>query len=182
MENIVAKRVIKFSLTRWTFQDGCYITLFLKQHFGYLTGNSMSEQKACPDPAMKLKKNRIVRALLIVAGTISLVFAIIGIAMPVLPTTPFLLLTVACYCRSSERLYTWLINNKWFGEYIRNYREGRGVPLKTKVLAVTILWASISVSVLFLVPILIVQVLLLGIAIAVSIHILRLPTYKKKVP
>ena len=76
----------------------------------------------------------------------------------------------------------WLINNRWFGEYIRNYREGRGVPLKTKVLAVTILWASISVSVLFLVSILIVQVLLLGIAIAVSIHILRLPTYKKKVP
>ena len=142
----------------------------------------MSVQKSCPDPAVKPKKNRVLRALLMVAGTISLVFAAIGLVLPLIPTTPFLLLAVACYCRSSERLYTWLINNRWFGEYIRNYREGRGVPLKTKVLAVTILWASISVSVLFLVPILIVQVLLLGIAIAVSIHILRLPTYKKKVP
>ena len=142
----------------------------------------MPEQKACPDPAVKPKKNRVVRALLIVAGTISLVFAAIGLVLPLLPTTPLLLLALACYCRSSERLYLWLINNRWFGEYIRNYREGKGVPLKTKVLAITLLWATISVSVLFLVPILIVQILLLVIAIAVSIHILRLPTYKKKVP
>ena len=141
----------------------------------------MSAQKACPDPAVKPKKNRVVRALLMVAGTVSLVFAAIGLVLPLLPTTPLVLLAVACYCRSSERLYTWLINNRWFGEYIRNYREGKGVPLKTKVFAVTVLWATIIVSVLFLVPILIVQVVLLVIAVAVSIHILRLPTYKKEV-
>ena len=141
----------------------------------------MSEQKACPDPAVKPKKNRVVRALLIVAGTISLVFAAIGLVLPLVPTTPLLLLAVACYCRSSERLYTLLINNRWFGEYIRNYREGRGVPLRTKVFAVTVLWVTISISALFLVPILIVQVLLLVIAVAVSIHILRLPTYRKKI-
>lgn len=130
---------------------------------------------------MKSKKNMILRALLIVAGTISLVFAAIGVFLPLIPTTPLLLLAVACYCRSSERLYTWLINNRWFGEYIRNYREGKGIPLKTKVLAVTVLWATISVSVVFLAPILLVQVLLLAIAIAVSAHILRLPTHKKTV-
>ena len=139
-------------------------------------------QKTCSDPAVKPKKNRIVRALLIVAGTISLVFAAVGLVLPLIPFTPFLLLAVACYCRSSERLYTWLINNRWFGEYIRNYREGRGIPLRTKVFAVTVLWVTISISALFLVPILIVQVLLLVIAVAVSIHILRLPTYKKNIP
>ena len=139
-------------------------------------------QKTCSDPAVKPKKNRIVRALLIVAGTISLVFAAVGLVLPLIPFTPFLLLAVACYCRSSERLYFWLINNRWFGEYIRNYREGRGIPLRTKVFAVTVLWVTISISALFLVPILIVQVLLLVIAVAVSIHILRLPTYKKNVP
>src|SRR3972149_1076318 len=112
----------------------------------------MPEQKACPDPAMKLKKNRVVRALLIVAGTISLVFALIGIVMPVLPTTPFLLLTVACYCRSSERLYRWLINNKWFGEYIRNYQEGKGIPLKTKVFALTVLWPTIILAIFVILP------------------------------
>ena len=148
----------------------------------------MPEQKACPDPAVKPKKNRVVRALLMVAGTISLVFAAIGMILPLIPYTPFLLLAVACYCRSSERLYAWLINNKWFGEYIRNYKEGKGIPLKTKVLALTVLWATISSSALVFVPILIVpvpiwilQVLLMAIAIAVSIHILRLPTYRKNI-
>ena len=128
---------------------------------------------------MKPKKSRVVRALLIIAGTVSLVFAAIGVVLPLIPTTPFLLLAVACYCRSSERLYKWLINNRWFGEYIKNYREGRGIPLKTKILALTVLWVTISISALLLVPILIVQVVLLVIAIAVSVHILRLPTYKK---
>ena len=147
-----------------------------------LSGNYMTVQKPCDNPVVKPKKNKAVRVLLMVAGTVSLVFAIIGIVLPLIPTTPLLLLTAACYCRSSDRLYQWLINNRWFGEYIRNYREGRGVPLRTKVLAVTILWVTISISALFLVPILIVQVLLLVIAVAVSIHILRLPTYKKNIP
>ena len=147
----------------------------------------MPEQKACPDPAIKLKKNRIARALLIVAGTISLVFALIGIVMPVLPTTPFLLLTVACYCRSSERLYRWLINNKWFGEYIRNYQEGNGISLKTKVFALVVLWTTIILAIFVILPlyalplpIWTLQIAMFVIALAVSIHILRLPTYKKK--
>ena len=138
-------------------------------------------QEACEkNPVMKPKKNKITRALLMIAGTICLVFAAIGLVLPLIPTTPFLLAAAACYCRSSERFYSWLINNRWFGEYIRNYREGNGIPLKTKVLAVTILWVTISISAVFLVPILLVQVVLFIVAVAVSIHILRLPTYKKK--
>ena len=116
---------------------------------------------------------------MIVAGTVSLVFAAIGIVLPLLPTTPLLLLSLACYCRSSERLYMWLINNRWFGEYIKNYREGKGIPLKTKLLAITVLWAAITLSAVVFVPILIAQVVLIAIAVAVSIHILRLPTYRK---
>lgn len=139
----------------------------------------MKDPKACQDPAVKPKRNRITRVLLMAAGTVSLAFAVVGLVLPLIPTTPFLLLAAACYCRSSERLYHWLISNKWFGEYIRNYREGRGIPLKTKILALTVLWVTISVSALFLVPILIVQVLLIIVATAVSIHILRLPTYRK---
>ena len=139
----------------------------------------MEAQKACDNRALKPKRNRVTRVLLMIAGTISLAFAIIGIVLPLIPTTPLLLLTAACYCRSSERLYSWLINNKWFGEYIRNYREGKGIPLKTKIFALTILWVTISISSLFLVPILIVQVVLLVVAVAVSIHILRLPTYRR---
>jgi uncharacterized membrane protein YbaN (DUF454 family) len=140
----------------------------------------MREQKACDEPRPNRKRQKVTKILLMAAGTVSLAFAAIGIVLPLIPTTPFLLLTAACYCRSSERMYRWLMNNKWFGEYIRNYREGRGIPLKTKIVAVTVLWATIGFSVFFLVPILAVQVGLFIVAIAVSVHIARLPTFKKK--
>ncbi len=130
-------------------------------------------------PSLKSKRQKITKSLLIAAGTICLALGAIGIVLPVLPTTPFLLLAAACYCRSSERLYRWLMNNKWFGVYIKNYREGKGLPLKTKVVAVTVLWITIIYSALFLVPILAVQIVLLAVAIAVSTHIIRLPTFKK---
>ena len=58
---------------------------------------------------------------------------IAGIFLPLLPTTPFLLLAAACYVRSSPRLYRWLMNHRWTGEYIRDYREKRGLPLRTKI-------------------------------------------------
>jgi len=148
--------------------------------FWLLSGENIVEAAdSCDNQIIKPKSNRVTRVLLMVAGTVSLAFAIIGLVFPLIPTTPFLLLTAACYCRSSERLYNWLMNNKWFGEYIRNYREGKGIPLKTKIFALTFLWVTIGISALLLVPIFIVQIILLVIAIAVSIHILRLPTYRK---
>ena len=131
-------------------------------------------------PASKNKKNRVIRALLLVAGTISLALGAIGIFLPILPTTPFLLLSAACYMRSSERMHKWLLGNRWFGEYIRNYQEGRGIPLKTKIVAMAFLWAAIIYSAFFaLDEILIAQVALLLIALGVSVHLIRLPTLKK---
>jgi uncharacterized membrane protein YbaN (DUF454 family) len=128
----------------------------------------------------KKGKRRVVRALLLVAGTLSLMLGIVGIVLPILPTTPFLLLSAACYMRSSERMHKWLLGNRWFGEYIRNYQEGRGIPLKTKIVAVTVLWAAILYSAFFaLDEILIAQVALLLIALGVSVHLIRLPTLKK---
>jgi len=129
---------------------------------------------------VKPKRNRILRGFLMIAGTISLVFAAIGVVLPLIPTTPLLLLAVACYCRSSERMYSWLLNNRMLGEYIRNYKEGRGIPLKTKATALAILWLTIGASTLLFVPILIIQIALLVVAVAVTVHILRIPTYRKK--
>lgn len=140
----------------------------------------MQEKQACQNPAVKPKRNRILRGFLMIAGTISLVFAAIGVVLPLIPTTPLLLLAVACYCRSSERMYSWLLNNRMFGEYIRNYKEGRGIPLKTKATALAILWLTIGASTLLFVPILIIQIALLVVAVAVTVHILRIPTYRKK--
>jgi uncharacterized membrane protein YbaN (DUF454 family) len=131
-------------------------------------------------PASKNRKQKLVKALLLVAGTFSLVLGTIGIFLPILPTTPFLLVSAACYLRSSQRMHKWLLGNRWFGEYIKNYQEGRGIPLKTKILAISVLWVAIIYSAFFaLDEILIAQIALLLIAVGVSVHLIRVPTLKK---
>jgi uncharacterized membrane protein YbaN (DUF454 family) len=128
----------------------------------------------------KPKRQKALRALLIAAGTICLALGAVGIFLPILPTTPFLLLAAACYLRSSERMHEWLLNNRWFGEYIKNYQAGRGIPLKTKIIAISVLWLAIVYSTIFVVnEILIAQIVLLTIAAGVSVHLIRLPTFKK---
>jgi uncharacterized membrane protein YbaN (DUF454 family) len=125
-------------------------------------------------------RQKFVRALFFVAGTISLAFGTIGIVLPVLPTTPLLLLALACYCRSSKRMTKWVLTNKYFGSYIRRYREGKGIPIKTKIVALAALWITISYSAFFIVNRWwIVQLILFVIAIAVSTHLIRLPTYRE---
>lgn len=139
----------------------------------------MNTQETSWRSSAKKKGQKLLRTLLLVAGTISLVLGAIGIVIPVLPTTPFLLLAAACYYKSSPRMHNWLLNNKYFGEYIRNYREGKGIPLKTKIFALTMLWLTICLSAFLILNILWVQIILIAVAIAVSIHILRLPNFKK---
>ncbi len=126
-----------------------------------------------------ITSQKVVRALFFVAGSVSLALGSIGIVLPVLPTTPFLLLALACYCRSSKRMTKWVLTNKYFGSYIRRYKEGKGIPIKTKILALAALWITISYSAFFIVNIGIVQLILFAIAIAVSVHIIRLPTYRE---
>jgi uncharacterized membrane protein YbaN (DUF454 family) len=130
------------------------------------------------DNQMKARGSWI-RMLLIIAGTFFVALGIIGIFVPVLPTTPFLLLAAACYARSSRRFYGWLLNNKWFGNYIRNYIEGKGIPLKVKVITIALLWITIGTSVAFAVHILVIRLILVLIAIGVSIHVLSIRTLKQ---
>ena len=120
----------------------------------------------------------LVRRLWIGLGTFFVVLGIIGIFLPLLPTTPFLLLAAACYARGSRRFYDWLLNNRWFGDYIRNYREKKGIPLKIKVLSISFLWVTIGYSTLFIIDIPLVRIILLLTAIVVSIHIMRFRTLK----
>ena len=123
---------------------------------------------------------KFVRAFLFVAGSLFLGLGMIGIVLPVLPTTPFLLLALACYFRSSERMTNWMLTNKYFGKYIKNYREGKGIPLKTKVVALTILWATILYSSFFIIPFWVAQIIMLAVAVAVTVHLARVPTYRQK--
>jgi len=110
------------------------------------------------------------RYLLIVLGTICLAIGIVGIFTPILPTTPFLLLAAACYLRSSARFHSWLLNNRVFGSYIRNYTEGRGIPIKVKLFTIVLLWVTIGIS-MWAVANMIVTVVLLCVAVGVTLHI-----------
>ncbi len=115
---------------------------------------------------------KLKRRLLIAAGTTSAAIGIVGIFVPLLPTTPFLLLAAACYLRSSQKFYGWLLNNRFIGAYLRNYLQGKGMPRKIKIITVLLLWVTITCSIIFAVQGLIIRVLLLVVAIGVSIHIL----------
>lgn len=107
----------------------------------------------------------------LIIGTISLALGTIGIVIPVLPTTPFLLLTAACYARGSKRFYDWLLRNRLFGKFISDYQEGRGISHAGKIVTLVILWAGIGFSALFLVSDLWIAVVLLGVAVVVSAHV-----------
>lgn len=122
--------------------------------------------------------NRLIRGILIFFGTLFLGLGILGIILPILPTTPFLLLSAACYSRSSDRFYKWLLRNRFFGKYIKNYREGKGISLKIKIFVITILWISILFSSFFFVTSPIIKLILIIIAIGVTIHILLMKTSK----
>ncbi len=128
-------------------------------------------------------REKVANAIWVTIGTISLAFGIIGIALPLLPTTPFLLLSAACYCRGSEKMHTWLLEHKLFGRYIRDYQEKRGIRKKAKITAIVTMWASILLCAWYMgyseiMPdiIMYVQILLLIIASGVTIHLLKLKT------
>ncbi len=92
---------------------------------------------------------------------------------------PRFLLAAACYAGSSKKFYHWLISNRWFGDYIKNYREGRGLTVKVKLLSVLSLWVTIGYSAGFVVQSFMVKVVLIAIAVAVTAHILSRPTFRK---
>ena len=119
-----------------------------------------------------------VKIILIIFGSLFLFLALLGIFLPLLPTTPFLLLASACYVRSSERLYGWLINNRLFGTYLRNFSEGRGIPLRGKIISVGVLWSSLLFSIYSFENYLI-EIVLFLLGVSITVVILRMKTLRK---
>ena len=97
----------------------------------------------------KESNNFFFKALWILLGSFFVVLAAVGVALPGIPTTPFLILAAACYIRSSQKLYDWLISNKTFGPYLKDYREGKGIPKKAKGLAISMIILFVGSSVIF---------------------------------
>lgn len=124
--------------------------------------------------------NQLKKILLILCGWAAVGLGILGVVLPILPTTPFLLVAAACFVRSSERFYDWLLNNRWFGDLFRNYKTRQGIPLKVKIIAICMLWLAISYSALVWVPLLVIKLFLFAIAIGVTMHISSIKTLQEK--
>ncbi len=120
----------------------------------------------------------MVKVVLLCGGSLCVGLGVIGIFLPLLPTTPFLLLAAALYARGSKKFYHWLLENRLFGSYVKNYRQKRGLPLKIKIGVVYLLWVTISISAVFAIGIFWVRVMLLVIALGVTIHVWLLKTLK----
>ena len=125
---------------------------------------------------VEVARNRLARLLWTAAGTLSLAVGVVGIILPVLPTTPFVLIAAACYLRGSKRMYDKLVKNRYFGGYLRDYMEGRGVSKRATVVSITSLWILILLSAVFATNDLIIRAVLIAVATAVTIHLLRLRT------
>jgi uncharacterized membrane protein YbaN (DUF454 family) len=118
----------------------------------------------------------IKKSIFLIIGSLALAAGFVGIFLPVLPTTPFVLLAAWCFFRSSPRLYEWIISNERFGDTIKNYNQGKGITKTTKIKAIVMMWLTISASVYFTITSLSLIAFLYGVAIVVTIYLIRLPT------
>jgi len=109
-------------------------------------------------------------------GLLALALGLIGVVLPLLPTTPFLLLAAFCFFHGSARLHGWLESHPWMGKQLRLWREQRAISKTVKLSAITYLWLTISISLGFFVTQAWHCSLLLAVAIIVTLYILNLKT------
>ncbi len=114
--------------------------------------------------------------MLLAAGVASLALGFVGVVVPILPTTPFLLLAAACFLRSSERMHGWLLGNPFLSGYLRHYQAGEGMPARAKALTLVLLWTTLALSAFLAVPARLgwVRLLLAAVGAGVTIFILRI--------
>jgi uncharacterized membrane protein YbaN (DUF454 family) len=143
------------------------------------TGNSGGEsigQAAVPRGRVREHESPLVRGLLIAAGSTCVLLGLAGIFLPLLPTTPFLLLAAACFARSSRRFHDRLLANRTFGPLISEWEKHRSIPRRTKLTAVALMSATMAVSIVFFVEPAWLQGLLAAIGVALAIWIYRIPS------
>lgn len=124
----------------------------------------------------------VVRILLVAAGTACVGLGVLGLFLPLLPTTPFLLLAAACYARASPRFYNWLLNNRTFGPTIREWQRYRSIPYRTKLTAIALMSVTLTSSIVFFVrnPYLQATLAMFGVALAVWMY--RIPSRDRPRP
>lgn len=118
------------------------------------------------------------KALLIFFGTVCVGLGVMGMFLPLMPTTVFLLMAAYCYSRSSDKFHDWLLNNRWLGKYIKNYKSGQGISIRQKVTTIAILWASIGFSIWFVGAAFWPTLFLAAVLIGVTLHLVLIKTYR----
>ncbi len=116
------------------------------------------------------------KLLLITAGTICVGLGIIGLVLPVVPTSPFLLLAAACYARSSKRFYNRLLANPIFGPPIRQWREEKSIPVRAKWLAIAMILVTFSITVIFILEDTPARLIMSLIGLLVIVFLCRIPS------
>ena len=114
------------------------------------------------------------KALLVACGTLCVVLGVVGIFLPLMPTTVFLLLAAACYARSSERFHRKLVEHPWLGSYIR---QRHGMTVRQKIVTLMLLWVTLAVTMIWTAEALWLRVLLVAIGAGVTLHVARLPVF-----
>ena len=118
------------------------------------------------------------RYLYLVSGVLLVAVGVIGIFLPILPTTIFLILASACFVKGSPKANDWLRNHKILGAYLKNYQDKSGLTVKAKILNISFLWLMILTSAYFFTEEIFIRLLLLAIAIGVTTHLLMVKTKK----
>jgi uncharacterized membrane protein YbaN (DUF454 family) len=121
-----------------------------------------------------VRAGRVLRVVLLAAGSFLLAIGMVGIVVPVLPTTPFLILAAICYARSSSRYYRWLVSNRLFGRYLDDYLHGKGISWKVRAGTLVFLWGVMMVTAFVFVGTLWLRILLFVIAAGVTVHVVML--------
>lgn len=128
---------------------------------------------------VNIHKNPVIKWIFIILGLSSVALGVLGMFLPLLPTTIFFILAAWCFARSSEKFYIWLHSNRLFGKYLRNYRSGNGMTMNAKIFTIGFLWAGIGASAIWATDNLYVRILLFAIAVGVTWHLLAIKTYKE---
>lgn len=118
----------------------------------------------------------VLKLFLIIIGTLSIALGLIGIVVPLLPTTPLIMLGAFCYVKSSDKLYQKLIRNKWLGRYIQDFREKNGITRKNKIISLSMMWISICATIIIVDVRFLIDAILIIVAVSVSAYILSFDT------
>ncbi|MFZ5512376.1 MAG: YbaN family protein [Pseudomonadota bacterium] len=130
---------------------------------------------------MRKHQSRLMRLVYLGLGTVCLGLGILGAILPLLPTTPFILLSAACYARASDRFYNWLLNNRLFGPMIREWRRHRSIPFRVKVVSIVLMVLTLGVSIVLFVPNPYLQSALAALGIGLAVYLYRIPSRDRPV-